>query len=212
MTRTVPVPGWAAGVGVGVGAVSVRPAGVDVGVATAPRAGVGVAVAVAGRVFVAVGVTVDVGVAVFVGVAVLVGVGVDVGVAVAVLVGVGNGVAVLVGVKVAVGRGSGVGSSNRKLARALVPRSRQVVATLTSIVTVSPGDPVTVKDPVRLPPAVEPDPVTRLGGCEITVMLLASHQPLPESAPLTDGAGPDPGLSTRVAVWALARCTGPGLD
>ena len=204
ITRTVPLPGWAAGVGVGEG----------VGDAPLPGpAGGGVAVAAAGRVAVAVGVTVEVGVAVFagVGVAVLVDVGVGVGVHVGVAVAMLVGVAVSVGVKVGVGRGSGVAARNWKFARALVPPSRQLVSMLTSMVTISPGEPVTVNVPNKSPLSVEPDPVTRLAGCEVTVMLLASHHPLPDSAPLTDGAGPDPGLSTSVASWARARGTGPGL-
>jgi hypothetical protein len=170
--------------------------------AVAPWAGVGVAVAVGtvGRVLVAVGVTVAVGVAVRVGVAVLVLVGVGVGVAVE--VGVNVGVGKGAGVGVSVGRGIGVGSSNRKFARALVPPSRQVVSTVTSIVTVSPGDPLTVKLPLRLPPAVDPVPDACPAGAEVTVTFPSLHHPLPESVPLTDGAGPDAGLSTSVATWA----------
>lgn len=156
ITRTVPVPGWAAGVGVGDGVG-------ETGWLAAVGVGVAVAVGTAGRVFVAVGVTVDVGVAVFVGVGVAVrvgvGVGVQVGVAVAVLVGVGTGVAVLVGVNVAVG--SGVGSSNRKFARTLNGNARAPEHTVdTVIVTVCPGLPVTVNDPDRLPPSRLAVPVT----------------------------------------------------
>lgn len=192
ITRTVPVPGWAAGVGVGVGEPA-RPAGVGVGVAPPCPAGVGVAVAAAGRVFVAVGVTVDVGVAV------------------AVLVGVGNGVAVFVGVKVAVGRGMGVGSSNRKFARALELPALHTAATL--MVTSCPGEPVTVNVPLRFPPAVEPEPDACPPGTDETVTIPPLHQPLPESVPLTDGAGPEDGLSASVVGtdWARARATRPGV-
>jgi hypothetical protein len=196
ITRTVPCPGTVAGVGVGVGEAGWLAA-----------VGVAVAVGTAGRVFVAVGVTVDVGVAVFVGVAVLVGVGVEVGVAVAVLVGVGTGVAVLVGVKVAVG--AGVGSSNRKFARALDDTGTipgQFAAT-TLIVTICPGEPVTVNVPLRFPPVTDAEPDAWPWGDELTVTVPPLHHPLPESVPTTDGAGPDDGLSTSVATWARACWT-----
>lgn len=214
MTRTVPVPGCAAAVGVD--------EGVGLAAGTGP-AGVGVAVAAGGRVLVAVGV----GVAVFVGVAVLVEVGVGVGVAVLVgvsvgvgtgvavfvgtNVGVGTGVAVFVGTNVAVGDGTGVALSNRKLALADDDPTRHLAVTV--IRTVSPGDPATVKLPPRSPPRVVPKTDARSGGYDETVTIPPLHQPLPESVPLTDGAGPEDGLSASVVGtdWARARATRPGV-
>ncbi|HMO64986.1 MAG TPA: hypothetical protein PKE47_07165 [Verrucomicrobiota bacterium] len=168
-----------------------------------------VAVATAGRVLVAVGVTVEVGVAVCAGVAVFVGVGVAVGVLVAVLVGIGSGVAVLVGVKVAVGGGTGVAARNWKFARADELPTRHTADTL--IVTVCPGEPVTVNVPARFPPVVEPEPDACPPGTDETLTVPPLHQPLPESSPLAAGAGPDGGVSTSVATWALAGVARPGL-
>jgi len=199
-TSTDPLPGFGASAGVGV------TAGVGCG-GVAPLAGVGVGGAV--LVFVAAGVTVvpgvgvPVGDSVFVDVGEAVLVGASAGVGVAGLVGVGKGVAVFVA------EGTGVLVSNRKFARAVDVPTRQTASTL--MVTSWPGEPETVKLPLRFPPAVAPDPVASPGGADETVTIPPLHQPLPERFPPTDGAGPDEGLSTSVAAWAWALATRPGV-
>ncbi|MCA9826256.1 MAG: hypothetical protein R3C29_08510 [Dehalococcoidia bacterium] len=171
ITRTNPVPGSDPG-DVGVAA------GVEGFVAVATAVFPGVAVGF-GVVAVAVGVrvAVAVAVAVAVGVRVAVAVGVDVEVAVGVGVAVAVGVDVLVGRLVAVAVGVDVGptSSNWKVASALsMTKSPQTALTLMR--TTSPGEPVTVNVPLSVPPTVEPEPVTRPGGTDVTFTPVWEHQ------------------------------------
>ena len=191
-TRTRPFPGGGgcvAGVGVGEAAVTV-------------------AVPVAGRVAVATAVAVGVGLNVGAGVSVGVGVGVEVAVGIAEAVGVGWGVAVgvgwgvAVGVWVLVGRGEGVGSLNRKFARA--SRLLGEHEALTRMVTMEPGVPVTVNAPESAPlRPIETLPLTP--GPLTAIPRQTPNQPCPVSVPLTEGASPEDGSSSTVGpTWAKA--------
>ena len=168
---------------------------------------------------VAVGSGVDVGLAVGSGVAL--GSGVDVGVAVGSGVGVGSRVGVSVGDGSGVGDGvfAGGGASNAKvaLARSWIggPMLGQDVSAITVTSMRWPAPPRTAKLPLRLPSRLmvaEPATPSPLTVASPAGAAPNSHShPLPPRSPLTDGASPEEGLSTRAGASAPASGARPAL-